>query len=86
MAASLVGYDAGGSVICPVCGFVAKDLSVLAFHLVERAEASDGLHVMWLNRNVSKHRLSAEELERLLASILAGNVPTSESSNEVVKR
>ncbi|MDA8271964.1 MAG: DUF5810 domain-containing protein [Actinomycetota bacterium] len=82
MAASLVEYGVGGSALCPVCGLAAKNLSILASHLVERAEVSDGSHVMWLNRNMSKHRLSAEELERLLVAALAGDGP----SNEVVKR
>jgi hypothetical protein len=44
----------------------------VAAHLVERAEASDGDHVMWLNRHVTKLRVAAADLEPLLAEVLAG--------------
>ena len=39
----------------------------LARHLIAAAEASDVAHVMWLNRNVTKHRLGAEDLAALLS-------------------
>jgi hypothetical protein len=52
---------------CPVCGIVADDLEALASHLVECADASDGRHVMWLNRSATKYRTSAADLELLLA-------------------
>lgn len=71
-----------GSLLCPVCASPAQDLFVLASHLVEKAEASDGGHVMWLNRNLTKHRKSIEEIERLLVSLVAEDRP----SDEVVKR
>ena len=50
---------------CPVCGAATEDL---AAHFVAAAEASDAAHVMWLNRNVTKHRLTAPELAPLLAA------------------
>lgn len=65
--------------ICQVCGLAAGDVATLAAHLVERAEASDGRHVMWLNRNITKHRTSPADLERLLAEGLGGG----ESSDRV---
>jgi hypothetical protein len=58
--------------VCPVCAEVTKSLSSLAAHLVDRAEESDAAHVMWLNRHVTKHRMPAEELQPLLAAVLAG--------------
>ncbi len=60
------------SAACPVCGIAVGDLGALASHLVDRAEASDAAHVMWLNRHATKYRLSASELEPLLATVLAG--------------
>ena len=60
-------------VTCAVCGIEAPDLATLASHLAARAEASDGRHVMWLNRNVTKHRTSAAELEALLAAARRGD-------------
>ena len=66
------------SVACPVCATVADDLGTLAVHLVERAEASDGRHVMWLNRNATKHRTSARELERLLTASPPGASPAGD--------
>ena len=44
----------------------------LAQHLVAEAEASDVQHVMWLNRNVTKHRVPVEELTALLRQRDAG--------------
>jgi hypothetical protein len=45
------------------------DLTVaLARHLIAAAEASDVDHVMWLNRNVTKHRVGVEHLAELLSS------------------
>jgi hypothetical protein len=60
------------SVDCPVCGLAAGDVLGLATHLVEEAEASEGRHVMWLNRNVTKHRSTPTELEPLVAKTLSG--------------
>jgi len=51
---------------------VAEDLSALASHLVELAESSDSRHVMWLNRNVTKNRMAAADLEPRLSAYLAG--------------
>jgi hypothetical protein len=64
-------------VACAVCGIEAADLAALASHLAARAEASDGRHVMWLNRNLTKHRTSAADLEPLLAAARRGDEPES---------
>lgn len=69
---NLISQNSDGSLICPVCESAFKDLSSLSVHLVEMAEASDGAHVMWLNRNLTKHRTSTVELERLLAAAMDG--------------
>lgn len=58
--------------VCPVCGAPADDLDALARHLVEQAEASEGRHVMWLNRHVTKHRTDAAHLAELLGALAAG--------------
>jgi hypothetical protein len=52
---------------CPVCGTAtAGGAPALAAHLVEQADKSDGAHVMWLNRTVTKHQTGAVELAALL--------------------
>lgn len=51
---------------CPVCGLAVEDLGSLAAHLVGEAERSDIAHVMWLNRNVTKHRVGVAQLAALL--------------------
>jgi hypothetical protein len=58
---------------CPVCGHPTSGsgddpLGELARHLVDQAARSEGQHVMWLNRNVTKRRVEATELSRLLAA------------------
>lgn len=60
---------------CPVCGQPVEELAALARHLVEKAEASDGGHVMWLNRNVTKHRTDAAHLTELLGRLASGRPP-----------
>ena len=67
-----------GSVACPVCGIASGDLGALASHLVERADASDGRHVMWLNRYATKYQTSAADLELLLPAALAGEGPSGD--------
>jgi len=56
---------------CPVCGLPLPPggdrTLVLARHLIAAAESSDVAHVMWLNRNVTKHRVGIEELAGLLS-------------------
>jgi hypothetical protein len=66
------------SVACPVCATSADDLGTLAVHLVERAEASDGRHVMWLNRNATMQRTSAADLTVLLATAPNDDHPSSD--------
>ncbi len=63
---------------CPACGRPTGDVSALARHLVGMAEASDGTHVMWLNRHVTKHRTTADGLEKLLAPLVDGGPPPAE--------
>ena len=58
--------------MCAVCGYSADGLPALAAHLVAEAERSDVAHVMWLNRNVTKHRVGVDELCRLLAETADG--------------
>jgi hypothetical protein len=67
--------------LCPVCEVPQADLPAMAAHFVERAEASDGNHVMWLNRHVTKLRVSAADLEPLLAAVLAGGNTTGDRVN-----
>jgi hypothetical protein len=57
---------------CPVCGLTTATVEGLARHLVDRAEESDVAHVMWLNRNVTKHRTDAEHLATLLRRLAVG--------------
>jgi hypothetical protein len=52
-----------------VCGEAAggdDPVAGVAAHLVAQAEASDALHVMWLNRNLTKERTSVEAVAALL--------------------
>lgn len=49
---------------CPVC---SDEVANLAEHFVALANQSDGRHIMWLNRNVTKKAVDAEQLARLLA-------------------
>jgi hypothetical protein len=62
---------------CPACGTSTTDVAELARHLVKQAEMSDGKHVMWLNRYVTKHRTTAPALEELLRHLLAGGPPAA---------
>ena len=55
---------------CPVCG---DDVENLAEHFVALAEISEGRHIMWLNRNVTKKAVDAAELARLLAGDATSN-------------
>lgn len=51
---------------CAVCGAAAPDYAALAAHLRERADASEGRHVMWLNRHVSLREIPEAEIARWL--------------------
>jgi len=62
---------------CPVCGTAVVGWGELATHLVERAGRSDGDHIMWLNRRVTKHRRPAAELEADLVATLSGDEPSA---------
>ncbi len=50
--------------ICPACGEKSLDNSnsFLSHHFFSKAQLSDPVHVMWLNRNISKDRLSEDTL------------------------
>ena len=61
-----------GPMRCEVCGSPVDGFAGLAGHLVEQAARSDGAHVMWLNRSVTKRRVSADELRDLLERRTAG--------------
>jgi hypothetical protein len=52
--------------VCAVCGVTVDGVDALAEHLVLEAGESDVAHVMWLNRNVTKHRVTAADLAILL--------------------
>lgn len=61
---------------CPACAVTVVDGAAgLASHLVAQAEGSDVGHVMWLNRNITKHRLGAGELAQLLGDWAATGRP-----------
>ncbi|MCL4333137.1 MAG: iron-containing redox enzyme family protein [Candidatus Thermoplasmatota archaeon] len=51
--------------ICPACGRELKDsnISSLSDHFYSLALSSDPAHVMWLNRNISKKKMSEEGLK-----------------------
>ena len=51
---------------CPVCRLAVEDVQELARHLVGEATGSDVAHVMWLNRNVTKHKVGVRKLATLL--------------------
>jgi hypothetical protein len=51
---------------CPICDLRVDDVRSLAAHLVAEADRSDIAHVMWLNRNLTKHRVGVAELAALL--------------------
>ena len=61
-----------GTAVCAVCGTTADDMESLATHLVTEAGHSDVGHVMWLNRNVTKHRVDVAALTALLERLAAG--------------
>lgn len=64
-------------VACPVCGAGVTAVRALAEHFVELSERSDARHIMWLNRNVTKLRTSASDLEPLLVAALSGGRPVA---------
>lgn len=50
---------------CAVCDqqFALGDYKALAHHFIDLAEKSDIGHVMWLNKNITKEKTNAKELE-----------------------
>jgi hypothetical protein len=61
-------------VFCPVCTLEVLDVAALALHLVAEAEQSDVAHVMWLNRHVTKCRVSPAALQVLLEGECSGDL------------
>ncbi len=57
-------------IACPVCRSELADLSHLADHFWELADASDVRHVMWLNRHVGFREVSREVLREGLEKAL----------------
>ncbi len=57
-------------IACPLCSFEAADMTRLADHFWELADASDVRHVMWLNRHVGMRELSREQLREKLSKAL----------------
>src|SRR5213592_1128644 len=54
---------------CPCCGpsFKPGDTTRLGEHFYAQALASDAVHVMWLNRNITKTKTDAKSLSTLFA-------------------
>lgn len=50
--------------ICPVCGvkFKDDDIATMSSHIYSEAKSSDPAHVMWLNRVISKKKITESEL------------------------
>lgn len=57
-------------IACPVCRLELADVSRLADHFWEAAEASDGRHVMWLNRHVGFREVPRDALRERLERAL----------------
>ncbi len=57
--------------ICPICDlkFDNNDFSALSEHFIEKAKDSDPLHVMWLNRNITKTKVDKNKLELLFKNL-----------------
>ena len=51
---------------CAVCAVKVRGFEALAEHFVAQAARSDGAHVMWLNRNVTKYQVGSAELAMML--------------------
>jgi C2H2 type zinc-finger (1 copy) len=57
-------------IACPVCRLEVADLSLLADHFWDAADASDVGHVMWLNRHVGLREMPREALREKLERAL----------------
>ena len=55
---------------CPVCGlkFESGNYRMLAKHFIYQSGSSDFRHVSWLNRNISRNLMNAEDLSDSLVS------------------
>jgi pyrroloquinoline-quinone synthase len=58
---------------CPTCGtgFDPNDFDALGKHFYAEALRSDGRHVMWLNRNITKNKTDAKALSGLFERFFA---------------
>ena len=54
---------------CPVCPAPMRDADALAAHLREQADASEGRHVMWLNRRVSLREIPEAQIAARLREL-----------------
>ncbi len=50
--------------ICPICNikFDNNDFTSLSEHFIDKANSSEPLHVMWLNRNITKTKVDKSKL------------------------
>lgn len=51
--------------LCPACELESKDWDSVASHMLDKNDSS---HIMWLNRNISMHEMSRDELSASLES------------------
>ena len=56
---------------CPVCEEASDSYGALATHFSRHSDQNDPGHIMWLNRNITKEKQSAEELSDLLQKFLS---------------
>jgi pyrroloquinoline-quinone synthase len=58
---------------CPTCGtgFGSNDFNALGKHFYAEALRSDGRHVMWLNRNITKNKTDATALSGMFERFFA---------------
>lgn len=57
-------------IACPVCDRELPTIPELADHLWDAAEASEGRHVMWLNRHVGMREVPRNVLRERLTQLL----------------
>ena len=67
--------------VCPVCNikFDNNDFLSLSEHFIDMADSSEPLHVMWLNRNITKTRVDKNRLTILFKDLYHLKINTLES-------
>lgn len=65
----------GRGLRCFVCQVSVEDFPALADHFYAAASASDASHVMWLNRHITRKKVSRDQLSELLHRYLAERPP-----------